>query len=202
MRTRTPRWWRRKAATAAALVGAGLVTLGCTLGADIVSYDLPEEAARYTLEVQVDEVVTQWEFTSAHADETDALEHRVCMGAFLGSTEFGECRVEPLIFLTYDLGLNLDNTVPAARAHEVTITGYYEERLSEPPVVTGLQVEASFDGGASWQPAAVAADGDNIFTATIPAAGNGPESVTLRVTGTDSQGNRVVQTVPNAYGLS
>lgn len=202
MRTPTPRWWHRKAAVAAALIGAGLVTLGCTLGSDLVSYDLPEEEARYTLEVRVDEVVTQWEFTSAHATETDALDHRVCMGAFLGSTEFGECRVEPLIFLTYDLGLQMDNTVPATRPHEITITGYYEERLSEPPVVTGVQVEASFDGGSSWQPATVGAGGENTFTAIIPAAGDGAESVTLRVTGTDSQGNRVVQTMPDAYRLS
>lgn len=192
----TQSWWRRKS-TIVALAGTGLFMLGCSVTGDLVSYDdLPPEPDRYTLELDNGDAVTVWEYTSAHVDESSSAQP--CMGAALGDTNVGECRPEPLIFLRYDLGLDLDESVPANQVHEFTVTGYYEPQLTATPEVTQLSVELSFDDGQTWQPAATEPVGDDTFrvTARYPA---GAESVALRVNGTDSQGNTVVQTLPEAY---
>lgn len=205
MSTHTSRWWRRKT-TIAALAGAGLFTLGCSFGGDLVSYDdLPEEEQRYTLEVETDGVTTAWEYTSGTVAEGDSPEQQPCMGEALGDPSLGECRPEPLIFLKYDLNLALDDTVPANEVHTITVTGYYEERLSDPPEVTQLELEASFDGGSTWQQGSTEPSGDsseNSFTATVPAVGDDVDTVWLRVSATDSDGNTVVQTMPDVYTIN
>ncbi|WP_327025032.1 hypothetical protein [Micromonospora sp. NBC_01739] len=191
----------RRKATLAGLVAAGIVALGCAAGGDIVAYDLPPESARYTFEAETNGVKTVWEYTSGKATEGDVSELQPCMGDIVGGA--GECRPEPLIFLRYDLGLDLDNTVKAGSAHQVTIIGYYQERLSTPPKVTDLRVEVSFDGGRSWQPAPTKAAGKNTYTATVkhPKRGQAAEGVGLRISAADSGGNTVKQTIPTAYTL-
>ncbi|MER7418908.1 hypothetical protein ABT346_19355 [Micromonospora peucetia] len=98
----------------------------------------------------------------------------------------------------------MDNTVKASSDHRITITGYYQERLSTPPKVTKMQVQVSVDGGKTWQPATVSAKGTNTFGATIrnPRKEGVPGAVSLRITASDSQGNTVKQTMPAAYRLS
>ncbi|HEX6681269.1 MAG TPA: hypothetical protein VF062_00625 [Candidatus Limnocylindrales bacterium] len=195
--------WRKKA-TIAALVAAGLFGLGCAVGGDVVAYDVPAESARYTFESETNGVKTVWEYTSDRPAKGDAPEQQPCMGAAIGITE-GECRPEPLIFLRYDLGLALDNTAKANGSHVITVTGYYQERLSTPPKVTALKVEASFDGGQTWQPAAtVAAGSPNTYTSEInhPGRERVDGAVSLRITAADDRGNTVTQTMPSAYRLS
>lgn len=199
---RTSSWWRRKVALVG-LVAGGATLLGCALGADLVTYDLPPEDDRYTLTVETEGVETVWEFNSAQPQETDALPEQYCFGPMLGMPEQGECRVEPLIFLKYDLSLALDNTVPANRSHEITVTAYHQEALTQRPAVTDLAVEASYDGGASWTDLSVRDHGDGVFTATArhprDAAG---EAVWLRVSAWDDEGNSVVQTKPDVFRLT
>lgn len=189
-------WWRRKH-TLAALCGAALFSLGCAIGGDFVGYeDLPAEPSRYTLEVMTGDVTTRWEYTSARPEEAGNPESRPC----LDGPDPGECRPEPLIFLKYDLGLSLDNTVAAGPPHRIVVTGYYQERLDSPPQVTDIQVEVSFDEGATWQKLTSVPAGENSVAVTIhhqPKA----TSVGLRVTAVDSDGNTVVQTIPEAYRL-
>ena len=191
----------RRKATLAGLVIAGIVALGCAFGGDVVAYDLPPESARYTLEAETNGVKTVWEYASAKPTEGDAPELQPCMGDVIGGS--GECRPEPLIFLRYDLGLGLDNTVKGNGIHQITITGYYQERLSAPPEVTALHVEVSFDGGQTWHPASTEAAGKNTFTAKIthPTPDQAAEGVGLRITAADSGGNTVKQTLPTAYKL-
>lgn len=193
---------RRRTRTVAALIGAGVFTLGCSVGGDLVSYeDLPEDAQRYTLEVETDSVTTSWEYVSDQPADGDEPEAQPCMSDMLGEVSASDCRPEPLIFLKYDLGLALDDTVPANEVHQITVTGYYQERLSSPPEVTDLEVEVSFDDGASWQGADTETVGDGVFTAAVPPAGEPGDAVTLRVSAVDDQGNSVVQTMPGAYAL-
>lgn len=201
MDTAAPSPWRRKS-TIAALAAAGVFALGCSVGGDIVAYDVPEESARYTFEAETNGVKTVWEYTSAKPTSGDAPELQPCMAAYLGDDQ-GECRPEPLIFLRYDLGLDLDNTVKATGTHTITITGYYQERLSEPPAVTDLRVEVSFDGGQTWQQVSTAPSGTNTFTAQIkhPGRDEVSDAVGLRVSASDNAGNTVVQTLPAAYRL-
>ncbi len=189
--------------TLASLAVAALFGLGCAVGGDVVAYDLPAESARYKFESETNGVTTVWEYTSARPAKADAPEQQPCMGTRLGAAE-GECRPEPLIFLRYDLGLQLDNTVRADSHHEIRVTGYYQERLSASPTVTTMQVEVSFDGGNTWQRANVAADGNNTFVAKIrhPRKDQVPGAVSLRISATDSSGNTVKQTIPTAYRLS
>ncbi|MFE2092789.1 hypothetical protein [Streptomyces sp. NPDC059460] len=112
-------------------------------------------------------------------------------------------RPEPLIFLKYDLGLDLDNTAKSDGVHHITVTGYHQERLSTPPTVTELRAEAGFDGGKTWQPASTEASGKDTFSVDInhPKRDEASSGVGLRISATDSAGNTVKQTIPKAYRL-
>jgi hypothetical protein len=191
-------WWRRKT-TIAALAGAGLFSLGCSVTSDLVAYeDLPPEEARYTLELDSGDAVTVWEYTSEHVDESTSVQP--CMGAAQGDPTFGECRPEPLIFLRYDLGLNLDETVAANRPHTFTVTAYYEPQLTTPPQVTDLSVEVSYDGGQTWQQATASQLRYGTYRVTVKHPRDA-EEVSLRVSASDSDGNTVVQTLPEVFSV-
>ncbi|MFE4337179.1 hypothetical protein ACFRQM_50070 [Streptomyces sp. NPDC056831] len=200
MNAAVPSRWRRKVNLAASAAVAMLALAGCK--ADVISYDLPAESARYTFQAETNGVKTAWEYTSDRPTKPDTPTSQPCI-ADVVVKETGPCRPEPLIFLRYDLGLGLDNTVKADGLHPITITGYYQDRLSTPPTVTHLQVEASFDGGKTWKSAGTRAKSKNTFTARIehPKRDKAPEGVALRITATDSAGNNVKQTIPQAYRL-
>ncbi|RIQ24570.1 hypothetical protein [Jiangella rhizosphaerae] len=192
--------WRRTSVFAT-LAGVGLFASACAGGAvtgDLVGYqNLPAEDARYTLELDNGDATTVWEYSSGHVDESNAVQP--CTGAAVPQAEApaGECRPEPLIFLKYDLGLDLDETVPAG-SHAITVTGYYEQQLTTPPEVTDLAVEVSHDGGTTWEPASTRAAGDGVFDVTLMHPRDA-DAVALRVSATDSDGNTVVQTLPAAF---
>ncbi|WP_153183307.1 hypothetical protein [Streptomyces sp. E5N91] len=192
---------RRRGAFMVLAAAVTLALSGCK-GGDLVSYDLPAKSARYTFETQTNDVKTVWRYTSATATEDDAPKLSPCIGEVLGSNE-AACRPEPLIFLRYDFGLALDNTAKAGEKHEVTVVGYYQQRLSDLPKVTSLKAEATFDGGGTWHPAATRATARNTFTTTVqnPRRDQAAKGVGLRISATDSQGNTVRQTIPTAYTL-
>ncbi|HLV57585.1 MAG TPA: hypothetical protein VKY81_01725 [Natronosporangium sp.] len=194
---------RRHAALVLGLLCTGALASGCA--ADFISYELPEEPARYTLEVDSrGGVHTTWEYTSQGVDEDANPDEQPCIGEMFGfQAPDTPCRPEPLIFLQYDLNLALDNTAPAATTHKVTVTAYYQERLDSTPTVTDLQVEASFDDGGTWATVPVRRVGDGVYEVTIthPALGDASGTVGLRVSAADDQGNTVRQTVPHAYRL-
>ncbi|MEW2487031.1 hypothetical protein [Streptomyces sp. NPDC048411] len=200
MNAAEPSRWRRKVNLAASAAVAMLALVGCK--ADVISYDLPAESARYTFQAETNGVKTAWEYTSDRPTKPDTPTSQPCIADVIVKDP-GQCRPEPLIFLRYDLGLDLDNTAKAGGVHPVTVTGYYQDRLSTPPTVTELRVEASFDGGKTWPPANTQADGKNTFSTGIkhPKRDEAPEGVALRVTATDSAGNTVKQTIPKAYRL-
>ncbi|MFD8973887.1 hypothetical protein [Streptomyces sp. NPDC059593] len=191
---------RRKTKLAAAAAVAMLALVGCK--ADVISYDLPAESARYTFQAETNGVTTAWAYTSERPAEPDTPTTQPCV-ADVVVKEPGPCRPEPLIFLRYDLGLALDNTAQANGPHPITVTGYYQDRLSTPPTVTELRAEASFDGGKTWQRVMTEAAGKNTFTARVkhPKRDQAPGGVALRITATDSAGNNVKQTISQAYRL-
>ncbi|MFB7217911.1 hypothetical protein [Streptomyces sp. NPDC056227] len=200
MNAAEPSRWRRKVNLAASAAVAMLALVGCK--ADVISYDLPAESARYTFQTETNGVKTAWEYTSDRPTKPDTPTSQPCIADVIVK-EPGACRPEPLIFLRYDLGLDLDNTVKAGGSHPITVTGYYQDRLSTLPTVTELRAEASFDGGKTWQSASTKADGKNTFTTRIeqPKRDEAPGGVALRITATDSAGNTVKQTIPKAYRL-
>ncbi|WP_328941796.1 hypothetical protein OG259_09140 [Streptomyces sp. NBC_00250] len=200
MNAAEPSRWRRTVKLAAAAAVATLALVGCK--ADVIAYDLPAESARYTFQAETNGVRTAWEYTSDRPTKTDTPTSQPCVADAVVKDP-GVCRPEPLIFLRYDLGLGLDNTSEAGGSHPVTVTGYYQDRLSRPPTVTGLRMEASFDGGKTWQRVGTRAEKQNTFSARVPhpRRDKAPEGVALRVTATDSAGNTVEQTIPQAYRL-
>ncbi|SNT04661.1 hypothetical protein SAMN05216252_11310 [Actinacidiphila glaucinigra] len=201
MKTGVPSARRRRGALMVFAAAVMLALSGCK-GGDLVSYDLPAKSARYTFEARTNDVSTVWHYTSATATEDDAPKLSPCMGEVVGGNE-AACRPEPLIFLRYDFDLALDNTVKAGEAHEITVVGYYQERLSALPKVTSLKAETTFDGGRTWRAATTKATGKNTFTTTVknPRRDQAAKGVGLRISATDSQGNTVRQTIPMAYTL-
>lgn len=195
---------RRGAVAALTAAAAALVLTGCgSYGAgDLASYDLPAKSARYTFEAETDGVRTAWEYVSDRPAKDDAPEVSPCMGDVAGDNK-AACRPEPLIFLRYDLGLSLDNTVRAKGTHRIEVVAYYQDRLTAPPRVTSMKVEASFDGGRSWHRADSRTAGTNAFAVRIehPKGEKAGRSVGLRVSAADDKGDTVVQTLPTAYRL-
>ncbi|MDX2644927.1 hypothetical protein PV341_15420 [Streptomyces sp. PA03-1a] len=203
MNTSLPSTRRRNGIFAALAAAAVLALSGCAGGSgDLVAYDLPATSARYTFEAETNGVKTVWEYTSDKPTKGDAPQLQPCMGDVVGDNR-AACRPEPLIFLRYDLGLGLDNTAKAGEIHQITVVGYYQERLSTPPEVNSLQVEATFDGGRSWHTVTSKAAGTNTFTAKIkhPKQDQAAQGVGLRISATDTGGNTVRQTFPTAYTL-
>ncbi|MGW0859346.1 hypothetical protein [Streptomyces sp. NPDC002690] len=194
---------RRRAGALATLLAAAALTLtGCAGTGDLVSYDLPAKAARYSFEAETDGVTTRWEYVSDRPGKDDAPELTPCMGDVVGDNR-AACRPEPLIFLRYDFDLALDNTARSGENHRIKVTGYYQDRLSTPPKLTSLKAQVTYDGGRTWQPAAAAPAGANTYTVTLrhPKGELASHGVGLRVDATDSKGDTVRQTLPTAYRL-
>ncbi|MER7930599.1 hypothetical protein ABTY96_47110 [Streptomyces sp. NPDC096057] len=192
---------RRRGGALVLLAAAMLALSGCK-GGDLVSYDLPAKSARYTFQTQTDDVTTVWQYTSAKPTKDDTSTLSPCIGELVDGDQ-SACRPEPLIFLRYDFGLALDNTVKAGENHEITVVGYYQPRLTDLPKVTSLKVETTFDGGTTWRPATTRATGKNTYTTTVrnPRRDQAAKGVGLRISATDSQGDTVRQTIPTAYTL-
>ncbi|MEV0429516.1 S8 family serine peptidase [Micromonospora sp. NPDC050495] len=116
---------------------------------------------------------------------------------------YDKCRVEPLIFLRYDFDLNLDNRLPAGRTHLFTIEPYRQASTEALPEIAGLTVQASYDGGRTWSDlrATPQTDGKYQVRAIHPRR-PGSETVKLRTVAWDAAGNRIVQTLQDAYGLT
>ncbi|UCM87724.1 S8 family serine peptidase [Streptomyces marincola] len=107
----------------------------------------------------------------------------------------------PLLHLDYAMGADARNAVRAARTHHVGIAVRHQDGLAAPRGVT-VEVAASWDGGTSFTDAVrVRARGGNAFDALLqrPRDVRGDAAVTLRVTARDADGNRVEQTVRDAY---
>jgi len=112
------------------------------------------------------------------------------------------CRAEPQVFLRYQLGLDLDNTLSAPGTHRITMTAYHAPSAQPMPAIRGLGLAISFDNGAHWQQVPTTASGAGRFTAmlAIPKSAGG-SSVSLRTRAWDAAGNQVVQTVSHAFAV-
>ncbi|WP_414942539.1 hypothetical protein [Amycolatopsis sp. cmx-11-51] len=145
----------------------------------------PTEEAGYrlTTEAERDEpwaplstkVSAEWTFRSGHVQ--------------------GPTRALPLLEVRYTPAVDLANTAPGGGTFTVPVT---VSRQDGPAAITGLQVEASYDGGVNWQPAKVSGQ-DGRYNAELshPATG----SVSLRAKAADADGNTTTQSIIHAYRL-
>lgn len=141
---------------------------------------------------------TTWTFTSR-----DPTGNEIPAGYDTLKVCTGACRVEPLLFLGYQLNLGRDNRVRAPGRHTFTVTAYRQPGTVRLPRLAGLTVSASIDGGAHWTKVPAVAIGGGSYRVTVaqPRLSGSTATVSLRTEAWDVAGNRVVQTLPDAYGL-
>lgn len=171
------------------------------------TFNLPAERGRYRL-VQNDSGVTSiWTFTSSAPRHHTVNPTIACVGLLAGWTE--SCQPEPFVFLRYDLGsqLNLDNTVPAGRIHQFEVTAYNGAQSTQATSdIAGLNLWTSADDGKNWKPVLVVpghrADGQRTFRVTTLHLNQPGTKISLKAEGWDRAGNRIQQSVPNAFTLS
>lgn len=173
-------------------------------------YVLPQgQAADYRLtEHYVDEFPVDGYGT--HADTTWTFHSTAPTGKDIpdGYDSFGvclhTCEVEPLLFLSYQFNLQIDNTLPAPGVHAFTVTAYHQPSESVMPKVAGLSMQASVDGGKHWDPVLTLPLGGGryqVFLLHRQLTGD-TGTVSLRTEAWDTAGNRINQTLTDAYGLA
>ncbi|MFI7428933.1 hypothetical protein ACIBPB_18270 [Micromonospora sp. NPDC049836] len=175
------------------------------------AYTLPAERARYRLTHELNPIAeslrdrfydrrvsTEWGFTSARVTEQNKSPLD-CAGTLL-ATSTAPCAVQPLVYLRYQLNVDLDNTVRRG-THRIQLHAYHEVAGSPAARIVSIKAWVSFDGEKTWQTASTGAVDGGTVTATLPAPPTGATTASLRVQATDAAGNSVDQTVHEAYGV-
>lgn len=176
-----------------------------TNGLPMPTFRLPAQPATYRLEVDgptpagpgvrpVQHTTSQWSFRSA-PPQSPALP---CPGAVTGG-----CASQPLIQLTYRLGLDPANRAPAGRDLAFEVLAREPQKAENGGALAGLWIWSSADAGKTWRPATVrqVAPGRYGITVRNPAAA-GSDGMWLKAEAWDSAGNRLQQTVRGAYALA
>lgn len=167
----------------------------------LTTVTVPSGRARYQLVENVDRAITTlplspssrttWTFTADPGHGKPVPADWSCLD---GSSS---CSPLPLLFAYYDTDSSPTNSLTAG-PHTLHLDVDHQER-SVAPAVDGAAVSLSYDGGATWVPAATSG-GNGRFSArfTAPATG-GDGYVAIRVSAWDGAGNRIDQTVTRAY---
>jgi subtilisin family serine protease len=165
-----------------------------------VGYDLPPERARYRLTVDTASTRSAWEFTSGAVTNDENPHNTWCAQALTG-VDTTPCRAEPLLFLAYDAGVRLDNTVRAGRSDEIRVNVHRQAPTGAR--IAGLRLWVSTDDGAEWDEARVRSRGNGIYEADVryPRLSRTTGAVSIRAEAWDADGNRVEQTLTRAYRL-
>ncbi|MFD5089463.1 hypothetical protein ACFWMR_02590 [Amycolatopsis thailandensis] len=107
----------------------------------------------------------------------------------------GPSQALPLLEVRYIPAVDLANSAPGGRPFTIPVT---VSRQDGPAAITGLEVDASYDGGVTWRPAKVSGqNGRYDVELRHPAAG----SVSLRAKAADADGNTTTQSLIHAYRL-
>jgi hypothetical protein len=113
------------------------------------------------------------------------------------------CQVLPVLSLGYHLAADYTNTSDSAlQSMTLDVSHLSYDGRGPRARITSATVSVSFDGGATWQPAAVfGASGHYwaLWQNPRSAAGTSPA---LKVTATDAIGGSITQTVANAYTIA
>ena len=134
---------------------------------------------------------TTWTFT-AEPGHGKALPDRVhCAGPV------SSCTALPMLYVSTSTDADIHNQLTTGR-HTVDLTVTRQQYATAPPV-SGAKLQASYDDGTTWHNLRVTGrQGDYHAAYTVPASSAGG-AVSLRLSAWDSQGNRVDQTLPDAY---
>jgi hypothetical protein len=143
---------------------------------------------------------TRWTFHSGRSDPAAKLPD----GMQCAPDASRSCSFLPLLFVTYDLALDLLSRARAGQPFEIAFTVGHQQGQPAPRGVSAT-VSVSFDDGKSWsEPKAATAGPDGTFTTTVqhPPLGDSNKFVALRVQAKDGAGNTVDQTITRAYALT
>ncbi|MCT2583948.1 S8 family serine peptidase [Actinophytocola gossypii] len=120
-------------------------------------------------------VTAEWTFTSEHAEGSEPT-----------AVDLNTVRFTPR--------LDENNAAPAGRSYLVPLT--VQDESGERARPRSLRVDVSYDGGASWQRVPVLLKLVAVLHHPADA-----ETVSLRATATDREGNTLKQTIVDAYDL-
>ncbi|WP_143591716.1 S8 family serine peptidase [Thermoactinospora rubra] len=157
-------------------------------------YTLPEKRATYTMSVEEGDTSATWTFTSEPVTADNTQRGHRCGGH--------DCRVEPLVFVRYDLGdtVAMDNTVAAGPVHAFKVIAYHAPSSKPMPDIRDVRLWTSTDGGATWKRVPLVAGRDGAYTA-LAHYPRGATSVSLKVEAKDTAGNVVRQVSKHAFQL-
>jgi subtilisin family serine protease len=184
------------------------VTLPWTAGAKSVAFPVPKERGRYAFDVYFTPKVmapegyrteTRWEFGSSAPTASWPASPYSCGDADAPAAPGTPCATLPALALDYQLGTGPAETFAAPGVAAITVGA------REAPGVTGARVdriaaEVSYDGGKSWQKLWLLPGPGGRKVAFVPHWSAGA-TVSLRLTANDTAGNKVTQTIVNAYRL-
>ncbi|MEV0429517.1 S8 family serine peptidase [Micromonospora sp. NPDC050495] len=173
---------------------------GFPMAAEVSDYRLVMD-----LTTAEDRSITEWQFRSGAGSGVKPADGFPCLRNGLFGGNF-PCQVEPLLFMRYaGLDTDLRDRVAAPGAHRFEVAVDRQLAASVAPGVAGLKLWASYDNGTTWHEAKVTPLSAGRYSVTVahPAAiRRATDSVTLRAEAWDTAGNRIRQTLPDAYRLT
>ncbi|MGK5518212.1 S8 family peptidase [Micromonospora sp. URMC 107] len=178
-------------------------------GTNFMHWTVPSAPGQYTLrtvrndnfsgQTLAKRIATDWTFRSASATGTvrqpaSCYTEQIRIGS-------GRCDWQPLIQLEHDFDLSLTDTTQAGRAYRFEVTPHAAPNA---PRIAGLRTWVSYDDGATWKQAAVVPGLGGSYHALVvhPKLAETSGAVSVRTEAWDRSGNRVVQTIDRAYGLT
>lgn len=162
--------------------------IGETQRAGLGEFGVPDADAEYRLEVSgarpsyaevSTEVSATWTFHSAHVPDA-------------------QFTPLPVMAIRFGPSLDANNTARAGRGFPLPVW-IQRQALAGPAAVRDLELEVSYDDGATWRPVQVMRTG-NAGLAVLQHPSDA-SFVSLRAAATDTAGNSVRQTILRAYRL-
>ncbi|MFB6784969.1 S8 family serine peptidase [Streptomyces sp. NPDC056352] len=102
-----------------------------------------------------------------------------------------------LLWPKYGLDLDEENTTPGGNTYHFDLSFVLQNGAT--PDIDGVEVEASADDGATWQPATVKSKSNGSYKVSV----SNPDSgyVSLRIKAQDTNGSKIEQTLIKAYAI-
>ena len=174
------------------------------------SFDVPAATGRYDLTLSVrpngttpgsPRSDTTWSFESAHVASERSADGYGCGDDFWQAVAGdAPCAPVPVLMVDYDVDLDLNNAARVPGTHRLEL-GVHQLPGAPAAALDAMRAWVSVDEGVTWAELDLRDLGDERFRAMVrlPRAGDG--TVSLKVDAVDAAGNRVVQTLYNAYRL-
>jgi hypothetical protein len=168
-----------------------------------IEIPIPHAAAKYQLDYNVTRSAPWWtlstathtEWTFSSAPNTASLPP----GWFCDHLGNTHCDVLPLLFASYQLPTDDAGHEPAGPVTGEVDISHLQGAAST--AITGVTLQVSFDGGQTWQPAAITTIAPGRYQVSY-ANPSGAATADIQVTARDAQGNTLTQVIHQAYAIT